>query len=95
MIWNIIPIYLIWSLRLFETKQCRIAHTSADHTLLRYVLELFKKVYPRRMRIRLIGVKFTGLVEGCHQMNLFEDTEELISCIKRWIKLKIDLVPPV
>lgn len=62
-----------------ETKQCRIPYTSADHTLLRYVLELFKKVYTRRMRIRLIGVKFTGLVHGLHQMDLFEDTEELIS----------------
>ncbi len=62
-----------------ETKQCRIPYTSADHTLLRYVLELFKKVYTRRMRIRLIGVRFTGLVHGLHQMNLFEDTEEMIS----------------
>ncbi|MGA9211782.1 DNA polymerase IV, partial [Kaistella sp.] len=26
-----------------ETKQCRIPYTSADHTLLKYVLELFKK----------------------------------------------------
>jgi len=62
-----------------ETKQCKIPYTSADHTLLSYVLDLFKKLYTRRIRIRLIGVKFTGLVHGCHQMNLFEDTEELIS----------------
>ena len=62
-----------------ETKQCRIPYTSADHTLLRYVLELFKKLYTRRMRIRLIGIRFTGLVHGYHQMDLFEDTEELIS----------------
>ncbi len=71
-----------------ETKQCRIPYTSADHTLLRYVLELFKKVYTRRMRIRLIGVKFTGLVHGCHQMNLFEDTEELISLYQTMDKIK-------
>lgn len=62
-----------------ETKQVRIPYTSADHTILKYVLDLFKKLYTRRIRIRLIGVKFTGLVHGCHQMNLFEDTEELIS----------------
>ena len=71
-----------------ETKQCRIPYTSADHTLLKYVLELFKKVYTRRMRIRLIGVKFTGLVHGCHQMNLFEDTEELISLYHTMDKIK-------
>lgn len=71
-----------------ETKQYRIPYTSSDHTLLRYVLELFEKVYHRRMRIRLIGIKFTGLVHGCHQMNLFEDTEELISLYQTLDKIK-------
>ncbi len=72
-----------------ETKQCRIPYTSSDHTLLKYALELFEKVYNRRMRIRLIGVKFTGLVHGCHQMNLFEDTEELISLYQTMDKIKM------
>jgi len=71
-----------------ETKQCKIPYTSADHTLLKYVLELFKKVYTRRMRIRLVGVRFTGLVHGSHQMNLFEDTEELISLYQTLDKIK-------
>jgi DNA polymerase-4 len=71
-----------------ETRQCRIPYTSADHTLLRYVLELFNKVYTRRMRIRLIGVRFTGLVHGLHQMDLFEDTEELISLYQTMDHLK-------
>lgn len=71
-----------------ETKQCKVAYTSADHTLLKYILELFKKVYTRRMRIRLVGVKFTGLVHGSHQMNLFEDTEELISLYQTMDKMK-------
>lgn len=71
-----------------ETKQYRIPYTSSDHTLLRYALELFEKVYNRRMRIRLIGIKFTGLVHGCHQMNLFEDTEELISLYQTMDKIK-------
>ncbi len=72
-----------------ETKQYRIPYTSSDHTLLRYALELFEKVYNRRMRIRLIGIKFTGLVHGCHQMNLFEDTEELISLYQTLDKIKM------
>ena len=72
-----------------ETKQYRIPYTSSDHTLLRYALELFEKVYNRRMRIRLIGVKFTGLVHGRHQMNLFEDTEELISLYQTMDKIKM------
>jgi len=72
-----------------ETKQYRIPYTSSDHTLLKYALELFEKVYNRRMRIRLIGIKFTGLVHGCHQMNLFEDTEELISLYQTLDKIKM------
>lgn len=72
-----------------ETKQCRIPYTSSDHSLLKYAFELFDKVYTRRMRIRLIGIKFTGLVHGCHQMNLFEDTEELISLYQTMDKIKM------
>ncbi|WP_407518371.1 DNA polymerase IV [Elizabethkingia anophelis] len=71
-----------------ETKQCRVPYTSVDHSLMKYVMELFKKVYTRRMRIRLIGIKFTGLVHGSHQMNLFEDTEELISLYQTMDKIK-------
>ncbi|HIB8181455.1 TPA: DNA polymerase IV [Elizabethkingia anophelis] len=71
-----------------ETKQYKIPYTSADHTLMKYALELFKKVYTRRMRIRLIGIKFTGLVHGCHQMDLFEDSEELISLYQTMDKIK-------
>ncbi|WP_454060348.1 DNA polymerase IV [Elizabethkingia ursingii] len=71
-----------------ETKQCRVPYTSVDHSLMKYALELFKKVYTRRMRIRLIGIKFTGLVHGSHQMNLFEDTEELISLYQTMDKIK-------
>ncbi|OPB88861.1 DNA polymerase IV [Elizabethkingia ursingii] len=71
-----------------ETKQCQVPYTSVDHSLMKYALELFKKVYTRRMRIRLIGIKFTGLVHGSHQMNLFEDTEELISLYQTMDKIK-------
>ncbi|MDR6460030.1 DNA polymerase-4 [Chryseobacterium vietnamense] len=62
-----------------ETKQCKVSYTSADHTLSRVALDLFNKAYTRRMRLRLVGLRFTGLVHGNHQMNLFEDTEEQMS----------------
>lgn len=71
-----------------ETRQCRIAYNSADHTLLKYALELFSKIYTRRMRLRLIGVKFSGLVHGQHQMNLFEDTEELMNLYQSMDRIK-------
>ncbi len=71
-----------------ETKQCRVPYTSADHTLTKCVLELFDKLYNRRMRIRLIGVRFTGLVRGNLQISLFEDTEEMVALYQAmdWIK---------
>lgn len=71
-----------------ETKQCKVAYTAADHTLLKVTQELFQKVYTRRMRIRLIGVRFSHLVHGQHQMNLFEDTEELMNLYQTMDKIK-------
>jgi DNA polymerase IV len=62
-----------------ETKQSKVAYTSADHILSRVALDLFDKLYTRRMRLRLIGLRFTGLVHGLHQMSLFEDTVEMIN----------------
>lgn len=71
-----------------ETKQCKVPYTATDHTLYQYVLDLYQKLYTRRMRIRLIGIKFTGLVHGNHQMNLFEDTEELITLYQTMDRIK-------
>lgn len=61
-----------------QTMQCRIPFTSADHLLVPKVLELFEKLYQRRVLIRLVGVKFSNLVSGGYQINLFDDTEERI-----------------
>nr|WP_199156176.1 DNA polymerase IV [Pedobacter sp. ASV2] len=71
-----------------ETKQCRVSYTSADHTISKYALELFDKIYSRRMRIRLIGLKLTGLVHGEYQMNLFEDTQEMMSLYQSMDNIK-------
>ena len=71
-----------------ETKQCKIAYTSADHILTKNVMELFDKVYQRRMRLRLIGIRFSGLVRGTYQIDLFEDTEEMLSLYAAMDKMK-------
>jgi DNA polymerase-4 len=62
-----------------ETKQVHIPYTSSDHVLLRTVTQLFDKLYNRRMLIRLVGVRLSGLVHGNHQITLFDDTAESIS----------------
>lgn len=62
-----------------ETKQLRVAYTSSDHVLMRVVSALFDKLYSRRMRIRLVGVRLSGLVHGNYQISLFDDTAENIN----------------
>ncbi len=62
-----------------HTVQQRIPYTSADHVLIPIVKELFRKLYSRRLLIRLIGVRFSSLVYGNYQINLFEDTQEQIN----------------
>ena len=71
-----------------ETKQIHIPYTSSDHVLLRTVLELFDKLYSRRMLIRLVGVRLSSLVHGNHQINLFDDTAETINLYEAMDKIK-------
>ena len=61
------------------TQQKRIPYTQFDHTLLETAKELFRKLYQRRMLIRLIGVRFSHLINGTQQLDLFEDTSERVN----------------
>ncbi|MEO2053324.1 MAG: DNA polymerase IV [Allomuricauda sp.] len=61
------------------SKQLRIPYTSADHVLIPKILELFNGLYNKRMLVRLIGIRFSHLVSGNYQINLFEDTEETLN----------------
>jgi DNA polymerase IV len=60
------------------TKQQTIPYTNADHVLFKAARELFEKLYDRRMLIRMIGIRFTNLIPGNYQINLFQDTQEMI-----------------
>lgn len=71
-----------------ETKQCKVPYTSGDHILIRVVSELFDKLYHRRMRLRMIGVRFSGLVRGTYQINMFEDTVEMMSLYQAMDRMK-------
>ncbi len=61
-----------------HTLQRAIPYTNADHVLLQTVFNLFNQLYSRRQLVRLIGVRFTQLIPGTYQINLFEDTQESI-----------------
>ena len=75
----------------FETHsiQQRISYTSADHSLLPIVKELFRKLYSRRLLIRLVGVRFSHLVYGNYQIKLFEDSQEQINLYQALDKLNV------
>jgi len=60
------------------TMQSTIDYTANDHILLRKVKEIFNKLYDRRLLVRLVGVRFTNLVAGSYQINIFEDSQEMI-----------------
>lgn len=65
------------------TKQRHISYTANDGVLTKHVLDLFDKVYEKRQLIRLIGIRFSDLVNGSYQIDLFEDTIEQIELLKQ------------
>lgn len=71
-----------------HSKQLRIGYTACDHIILPTVHDLFRALYDRRQRIRLIGVRFSHLVGGGHQMDAFTDTEEAIGLYQAMDKIR-------
>jgi DNA polymerase-4 len=69
--------------------QCRIGYTSCDQVLIDKAKELFDKLYQRRMLVRLVGVRLSHLVGGSYQINLFEDSEEIIRLYQAMDKMRI------
>ncbi len=74
----------------FDTHslQKRIPYTAFDHVMIPLVHGLFRKLYERRMLIRLVGVRFSELVGGSQQLSLFEDTPEMISLYQALDKIR-------
>lgn len=73
-----------------HTLQKHIPYTAFDHVLQKEALELFDRLYNRRMLIRLIGVRFSHLVQGSQQLNMFEDSEEMINLYQAmdWVRMR-------
>ncbi len=71
-----------------HTIQQKISLTAFDHQIVTIAKELFKKLYEKRMLIRLIGVKLTDLCQGNQQINLFDNTTNQISLYQTLDKIK-------
>lgn len=72
-----------------HTTQAKLAFTSSERTISEKVLQLFRKLYSKRMLIRLIGVKFSNLIYGSYQADLFDDTLEDINLSKAMDKIRL------
>lgn len=71
-----------------HTQQLRIPYTNSDRVLTERAMELFKKLYSRRMLIRLIGVKLSHLIHGAYQVDLFDDTLEEINLMQAMDRIR-------
>ena len=83
-----ISIRIRYSNRDTETMQKKIAFTTNDDVLITYAHELFDKLYHRRILLRLIGVKLSGLVEGNQQIDLFHDNIKMIRLYQAMDRMK-------
>ena len=72
-----------------HTLQKNIPYTAFDHILIDTALGLFKRLYQRRMLVRLIGVKFSHLVQGSQQLNMFEDTPEMTNLYQAMDRIRL------
>ena len=75
----------------FDTvsRQTHIPYTSSDNELIRVAMDLFDRLYERRILIRLIGVRMSKLVHGQYQIHLFDDTEENIRLYQAIDRIKV------
>jgi DNA polymerase-4 len=71
-----------------HTLQAHIPYTAADHILIPKVKELFERLYERRLLVRLIGVRYSSLVGGGIQFNLFDENEEMYSLYNAMDKIR-------
>lgn len=62
-----------------HTRQVRIPLSAQDGLLIEKALQLFDKLYERRLRIRLVGIRLSGLVHGSYQLSLLEDTPQQVA----------------
>lgn len=71
-----------------HTMQQRVPYTAYDHVVLEAAKNLLNKVYDRRLLIRLLGVKVSNLVHGSQQINLFEDSVEMVRLYQAMDQIK-------
>lgn len=72
------------------SQQKKVPYCGHEKMLITMVVELFEKLYDRRVLVRLIGIKFSKLIGGNHQLHLYEDSEEEVELMRKidWLRNK-------
>jgi DNA polymerase-4 len=70
------------------SKQAVIAYTALDGLLIAKTKELFKKVYEKRILVRLVGVRFSNLISGFEQIDLYAESKEQYSLCQAMDKIR-------
>lgn len=71
------------------TRQQKVSFTCSEKVLLEQAKSLFTKLYSRRMLIRLIGIKFSELVTGAYQVDIFNDVAEDLSLMQAMDQIRL------
>ena len=69
--------------------QAKISFTSLEKAIGERALQLFDKLFTKRMLIRLIGVKLSHLISGSYQIDLFQNTEKEINLSRALDSIKL------
>lgn len=70
------------------TKQRQVPYTANDNLLLSTALDLLSSLHTRRQLVRLIGIRFSGLVRGSPQLNLFDQDAKAIALLQQMDKIR-------
>jgi DNA polymerase IV len=75
----------------FDThlRQLSVPYTANDHDLQEKALEIFEKLYDRRLLIRLIGIKFGKMVPGFSQIQLFDQSAHMADLYQAMDRIRL------
>lgn len=71
-----------------HTLQRSIAYCNQDQQLIAVAKELFQQLFTRRVLVRMIGIRFTHLIPGVYQIDLFSDDNETIKLYQQIDSIK-------
>ncbi|WP_225321247.1 DNA polymerase IV [Rhizosphaericola mali] len=72
-----------------HTKQIQLPYTASDKVILEKVMDLFRKLYSRRMLIRLVGIRLSQLIHGSFQTDMFNDKIEELNLLSALDNIRV------